>query len=1297
MLIDNKTTNKSLNITTVWDFIDNFSGNDSKQIGRLDIVTGYFMIQTLAKLNDSIPAEDEFRIISSEMVGDDFKNDYIVNLLSDNLDINNLGMIDSDAKKAVAFLKRKTVQMRAEIPDFCHAKAYLFTNNDPKENSFYVSGSSNFTPAGIGLKSVPNVELNIAKRIGAEEVEFKELKDWYERIWSNARTEVPEDRDNAKSKKIPVKEYFIRKIENYFRAYTPEEIYYKILYELFNSDMDLDGGIEHTKDMTLLQTSVIWNTLFNYQQKGVISLIKMLRKYNGAILADAVGLGKTFSALAVIKYFETQNYSTILLCPKKLEQNWKQYIKGAGSRFDKDDLNYEVRFHTDLQDGRLQNYPTYNLDYIQNLKKVLIVIDESHNLRNESSSRYKELLQSLIQNQPGVEVRDVKVLLLSATPINTGLKDVKGQFNLIGHGRDDAFDSPEFGVESLKRTFEDAQKKYNLWCDDPHRTIGSFIKVLPPKFFNLTDRLIVARTRKLIEKTLGEDLGFPTKTSPENIYQGVDHFGTYKTTEDIYKAFEALSLTAYQPSRYLPASVSSATVSAHWDDDVYREMFLVKMMCILFMKRLESSWYALMLTVKKVLDVHQETLDKVVAYNELGADAVIRNGAVVDEDNEDGEEDLEHDVVRRQIMVSDIKNLSGFEKGLRYDLDLLRKIYDSLLDFESNYREKKEQDLKLDELVKILNAKKQSNNHKVVIFTAYADTAEFIFNELKARGFSGIAAVTGQKVFSAGSHTKVTDLLQSFAPYSKLYKELDWDSLYSNNLDHAKYYDQDKHRWNVPYDLWKELILKHKPEYAKLLNDGIDILVATDCLSEGQNLQDADMQINYDIHWNPVRLIQRFGRIDRIGSPNKSISCVNFWPAKSFEDYLKLESRIQNRMSIMNLVGSETQELNETYRKMVADNPLQDKNADRLLNELTKNSISEIESPDTLSMTDFSLESYRQDLVDNFAKNRDFYRCMPNGVFSGFCNMFPEEYNIPDSLVALLGYPKKPEGKQNHVYTEYYLLCQPVDASPEWHELNIANVLEFLRKHKKAERYVPSWITDHDAEHIARLSGVLASWMSAKAPRQAIANIKESMHRRVINIPESDKNHPLIEEKFQVQNFDLIVWDYVTNDKEIKTYKLRANYNPNDKTIIEDLSQQQSCKASSESDSRDFGSDDVARIHYTPPYQSFCMPPALKIEYNRRTKEFKYEFFSHFEDDYHMSNQMISDFMTFLDNTSKLSYVINREQNAGTKIMGAHYVNDYLEISWMGQERLITLTDDSEIGNLCRTAVHQAYYKQNYL
>ena len=796
MLIDNKVDrypDDGFEIKTVWDFINEFSGKESQQTGNLDIVTGYFTIRALSKLYHDIPEEDNFRIVSSELVKPEEDDSQIIDLLSGDASINNTLKIDKYAEDAKAFLRRNTVHIKAIVNAFCHAKAYMFKNNNPRNDSYYLTGSSNLTDAGLGLKATSNVELTMGAPVKLNDKDYKEVCSWFEDIWKAASEQINIDPKNPKSEKISVKEYFIRMIDQYFRKYTPEEIYYKILFELFNSDMDLDGGIEYRKDMSLLQTSIIWKTLFNYQQKGVISLIKMLRKYNGAILADAVGLGKTFSALAVIKYFQTQGYLTVLLCPKKLEENWTQYLRRHGSRFEKDEFDYVVRFHTDLQNNRLETaYQDARLSYMQNNKKVLFVIDESHNLRNEKSGRYQDLLTTLIQNQPNVEGRDVKVLMLSATPINTGLNDVKGQFNLIGQGRDDAFNNEEFGIDSLRNLFADSQRKYTQWCDNPDRTIGTFISMLPPKFFNLTDKLIVARTRKLIEKTLGEDLGFPEKAAPINVYQGVDHFGKLRTTEEIYKAFEDLNLTAYQPSLFLHESRKEAKKEAaqDWEDNVNREMFLVKMMGILFMKRLESSWFSCLQTVKKVLDVHEQTLQMVVNFRENRDNGTLPSGAEAGEDDDEMEEQFA--LRKGAIRLSEMKNLGGFEKGLRMDINKLHAIYDSLKAFEEDYRNNFEQDLKLEELIKILHGKKRSANKKVVIFTAYADTAKFIFEELQKKGFTKMASASGQEILTTGRHNtgKFTDVLQSFAPYSKLYKELDWSDMYEDaKLDRSKFYN----------------------------------------------------------------------------------------------------------------------------------------------------------------------------------------------------------------------------------------------------------------------------------------------------------------------------------------------------------------------------------------------------------------------------------------------------------------------------------------------------------------------------
>ena len=655
--------------------------------------------------------------------------------------------------------------------------------------------------------------------------------------------------------------------------------------------------------------------------------------------------------------------------------------------------------------------------------------------------------------------------------------------------------------------------------------------MLPPKFFNLTDKLIVARTRKLIEHTLGEDLGFPQKAAPINVYQGVDHFGKLRSTEEIYSAFEDLSLTAYQPSLFLHESRKEAKkeASQDWDDNVNREMFLVKMMGILFMKRLESSWYACLLTVKKVLDVHERTLQLVIDFKEKRSNGTLPTGEEAGDDDDAMEEQFA--LRKGTIHLSEMKNLGGFERGLRMDINKLRAIYESLKAFEEDYRKGFEQDLKLEELIRILEEKRQSKNKKVVIFTAYADTAKFIFEELKKRGFTKMASASGQEILTTGrqSTKQFTPILQSFAPYSKLYKELDWTNLYEDaKLSYGDYYNDEKQRWEVPYKKWLELIPKYRPEVAAQLDDELNILIATDCLSEGQNLQDADMQVNYDIHWNPVRLIQRFGRIDRIGSRNEVVRCVNFWPVRSFEEYLHLEERIMNRMTIMNLAGSETQELNEGYKQMVADNTLLDKNAKRLLTELESNSISDIESQQSLSLKDFSFEVYRQDLIDYFEKNKELFRRMPNGIFSGFRaqdNLFE---HIPESLVAVVGYPHREEGSKRP-YTEIYLMCQPVDTHlpATYQELNRAEVLEFLRQNKRQERFVPNWIETCDNERLTRLTDILQTWMKMKAPQQAIVERKNRFHA-VGNASKKSAREESLDKKFQMENFDLIVWEYVS-------------------------------------------------------------------------------------------------------------------------------------------------------------------------
>ena len=479
-----------------------------------------------------------------------------------------------------------------------------------------------------------------------------------------------------------------------------------------------------------------------------------------------------------------------------------------------------------------------------------------------------------------------------------------------------------------------------------------------------------------------------------------------------------------------------------------------------------------------------------------------------------------------------MQNLGGFKRGLQHNVKCLNDIYLGLKTFEEDYRNGLERDEKMDELEALLREKQQQENKKIVIFTAYGDTAKFLYDELRKRGFSRIAYVTGTAIESSGGHQTshgFQEVLQSFAPYSKLYKERDWDDLYEEaRLDTSLYRKGDK--WAVPYGVWEELVMSRRPKVAQLIDDGIDILIASDCLSEGQNLQDADTQVNYDIHWNPVRLIQRFGRIDRIGSPNERIRCVNFWPADTFEAYLHLENRIMNRMVAMNLVGSETQELNEQYKKMEQDNPLIDKNADRLLAELQENSISDIESPQTLTLKDFSLEVYRQDLLDYFERYKQQLERMPNGIFTGFQNEDTLFEKIPESLVAVVGFPKRESSSDR--YREIYLMLQPADKSqaPQFAEMNRAEILDFLRKNRLRSRFIPEWIERPQNERLQKLQGIVQQWMEEKVPQQATNAILQIAQSRKGTNPakHAGVGRERLEEKFQREKFDLIAWEYIS-------------------------------------------------------------------------------------------------------------------------------------------------------------------------
>lgn len=1124
MLLDNKTKNEE-NDYKVFNFIKNNTEN-----GGLDLVTGYFSVNALALFNDEINQPEKFRFILGNLMQDEAQLNKVIDLLNGNTGINGTLSLSVDAQKAVDFLQQDKVAIKNIQKNFCHAKTYLYTDKVITKNYFIV-GSSNLTDAGLGIKESSNIELNIAKH--DYEDEFKNLKKWFQEQWEKVALEKIELPDKSK---IEVKQYIIDLIKNLFKEYTPHDLYFKVLYEMFKDDiMELSGDAEFKREIAHLEETIIYKTLFSYQQKGAISLIKMLQKFNGAILADAVGLGKTWTALAVMKYFELKGYTVVLFCPKKLRNNWEQYQSHRGSRFEKDEIEYFVRNHTDLQDERLtNNYPDFSLSKLQRKQKVLLVIDESHNLRNDKSSRYKFLVDNVLL--PEKTKRDVKVLHLSATPINNKLMDIRNQFKLMTKGQDSGFKETDLKIDSLENIFRAAQKDFSEWSDQEDRKIADFISKLPQKFEKLTDALIVARTRKLIEGEFGE-MNFPKKDDPVNEYITPENLGDLKSFDDILNALR-VNLTAYRPSEY----IRDLKVESVLENPKQREKFLVKMMYILLMKRLESSWFSFKSTVENILNHHINALDKVNLFIKNQTDSSLVDNLTIDEQEEIDETAAEleteslHPITlgkKNPVLLSSITNIALFKKHLEADVTKLSQLKTSLIKFENDFNSGKTADDKLNKLIEHINNKQnKSDNKKVLVFTVFKDTAKFLYDELIKRGVKNVAFVSGSlsETFDGYSGDKFEPILERFAPFTKLYNEKDWTELYENANLSKVFNVADK--WKVPYSKWTELITKYDKATLKKLENPINVLIATDCLSEGQNLQDCDTVVNYDIHWNPVRLIQRMGRIDRIGSPNKTIKGINFWPGKNYEDYLKLKSRVENRMALMSVVGTELDDkLTPEFQRMVKENPLLPKQAQKMLEQLQLTWDDVEVNDETLGLNDLSLEQFRQELFDFFKKNEDFFKKIPNGVFSGFKFRPNKKWqSLPESIIAVIGYPRKPDEALDHVYEEIILLHQCIEEGKN-RKLVLKNnqeILTLLRNHKLETRYVPKNIDKGDTVVLEKLATALGSWIESQKTAVAVNQIQDlftgDIAPRKIS-PEQKK----LEDKFKSENFDLINWFIVSN------------------------------------------------------------------------------------------------------------------------------------------------------------------------
>ena len=1135
MLVDNHSTDFK-----VHSFIQQYI-ND----GSMDIVTGYFTVGALCHFanltNEKIA---QYRIILGDITQRDVTEISSLDLLNADLSLEKALSLKKLANDAVDFLKLNKVSLKTLEPNFCHAKLYLFkSEKNDRQKNFYISGSSNLTEAGIGIKQSDNFELNIADFGGNEQ--YKEILNWFNALWEHPKAhnfKILVD-ENGKETKIDFKTYLINEISKLFQEFLPNDIYFKILFERFYNDISLSINTpEYQRNIQKLKDSEIYNTLYEFQQKGAESLINRIEKYNGAILADAVGLGKTWTALAVMKYFQNRGREILLLCPKKLHYNWLKYKKNQNSRFERDELEYHIRFHTDL-DEKLMQKPEYvhdRKDYnFTNKKPKLIVIDESHNLRNDKSKRFEYLLEEIIKKN-----EDVKVLLLSATPINTDFKDVRNQLKLITKDNNGAF-KEEMDINNLDYLFKQTSKHYNQWQQEKEASITELTQSFGRDFFKLTDSLIVARTRKMIVHQQ-RNLVFPTKAKPINKYITPKIMLEASTLTDLINMFPPY-LAGYQPNYYTLTAEERKQRDIDYqnktynkdvlNDEIQRDKFLVKMMTILLLKRLESSWYSFHSTVNNILDNHRNTLIKLQRYKEIKTDDKIT--AFLANIPEEEDEYQEFTLGKREIKLADIDkagSLDDFEKDLLADVESLESLSDGMDNFariikkeERNTNKAKSSDTKLQELIAILNDKKENNtNKKVIIFTTYTDTAQYLFEQLSARGFSKIAMINGngaQTDYEGETHIpNFEGVLERFAPFTKLFVERKWED-----------FECETGSPQERYTLWKEWVVSVDKKVKQQLATPIDILIATDALSEGQNLQDADMVINYDIHWNPVRTIQRVGRIDRLGSPNQEVFTVNFWPAPNINEYLNLQTRIEKRMAAMKIIGSEDiKDFTENYGNIAIDTDLEERQNQKMLKQM-QDSIEELETEKSFGFDDLSLEMYRQDLALELENRLNHYLQLPNGIFSGVAFAEAIENEQKEGIIALLGSPVR-KAKQKKAYQQLKLIY--VDAQGKEILVNEKEILHYLSQQKNAPRYGCEKLDIGDPEEVKHYANALAQWFehqqantivdeeghTKKVAGKASLDMLDQLSKGKKTAIEEMKNTQTMSTKYNKDNWDLITW-----------------------------------------------------------------------------------------------------------------------------------------------------------------------------
>lgn len=870
-----------------------------------------------------------------------------------------------------------------------------FVTVENKEQQVAYMPINGFTTVDIGCERGNN-SYNMVNRFEAPfSTSYLQL---FETLW------------NDKDKIQDVTDVMIENITTAYNENSPEFTYFMILYNVFSEFLDDISEDELPNEATGFKQSKIWNLLYDFQKDAVLAIINKLERYNGCILADSVGLGKTFTALAVVKYYENRNKSVLVLCPKKLAENWNTYKDNyLNNPIAADRLNYDVLFHTDL--SRTHGFSNgLDLDRLNWGNYDLVVIDESHNFRNGAGThanthenRYVKLMDKVIR--AGVKT---KVLMLSATPVNNRFVDLKNQLAIAYEGDSENMNKQLNTTKTIEEIFKQSQRAFNTWSklEPEAKTTDALLRTLDFDFFELLDSVTIARSRKHIEKYYDTtEIGkFPERKKPISRRPQLTDLNSAINYNEIYEQLRLLTLCIYTPSNYIfPSKIQKYIDLTHNKGDnltqTGREEGIRRLMSINLLKRLESSVNSFQLTLKRIKALIEGTIKAIDDFEKYGAaDIDMYEASDSEFDMDDG--NTEYFTVGKKVKIelADM-DYKSWRAELKADVDVLELLTLMIADITP------EHDSKLQELLKLISEKIENpinpDNSKVLIFSAFADTAKYLYNNvstyIKKKYGLDTAVITGSidgKTTINGFRATLNNVLTCFSPISK----------------------------------GRDVLMpESKTE--------IDVLIATDCISEGQNLQDCDYLINYDIHWNPVRIIQRFGRIDRIGSKNSHIQLVNFWPDMDLDEYINLKGRVETRMKISIMTSTGDDNLINPEEK--GDLEYRKQQLKRLQEEVVD--IEDMSSG--ISIMDLGLNEFRLDLLE-YVKTHDDLDKKPKGMHA----VVPATDELSEGVIFILKNINNNINidSQNRIHP-FYMVYIGIDGEVLCDYLNLKKMLDDIR------------------------------------------------------------------------------------------------------------------------------------------------------------------------------------------------------------------------------------------------------------